>query len=335
MHLINKTPFQVLALPTVCQNDNNHLVVIVKATFDIDTRKQFLNTSDHQQDIFLADQYWGEETDSSLRYEADIALIKPQADVAVNATAYPENGLARVVDAGISIGSMKKTVRVFGQRHWEKAGGGYHISAPQTFETMPLLYENAYGGTGSDARADGVKIADQRNPVGKGYVAPESKFPPEDCALPNLENPDNLIRNWRDQPEPWGLGFIARHWLPRKTFTGSYDLDWEKNRNPLLPRDFKNRAHNAASFGLVAEQYLEGGEEVKLVNLSQAGPLSFILPKYGFHIESHIRNQGNRHQAVLDTVVIEPDDNRVYMTWRTSFQVHWNLSMINWIKVSC
>lgn len=335
MHLANKTPFQVLAFPTVCQNDNNHLIVIVKATFDIDNRKQFLNTSDQQQDIFLADQYWGDATDSSLRYEADIALIKPQTDVAVNATAYPENGSARVMDASISIGSMKKIVRVFGHRQWEKVGGGYQISAPQTFDNIPLLYENAYGGGSPDARDDEVRVADQRNPVGKGYIASESKFPPEDYALPNLENPDNLIQNWRDQPEPWGLGFIARHWLPRKTFTGSYDSDWERNRKPLLPRDFEDRAHNAASYGLAAEQYLEGGEVVKLTNLSQAGPLSFSLPKYGISIESHIKNQSNYRQAILDTVVIEPDDKRVCMTWRTSFQVHWNLSMISWIKVTC
>lgn len=334
MHLINKTPFQVLALPAVCHEDNNHLVVVIKASFDIGNTNQSIEPSADQQEIFLADQYWGEEGVSSLRYEADVALFKLQTDVAVIATAYPENGSsAKALDVGVSVGPLRKVIRVFGQRHWEKAVSGYNISSPQAFDSMSLCYENAYGGSFYDQEND-LSSGDERNPVGKGYIVPGARRSDEELTLPNLENPNNLIQSWRDQPEPWGCGFISRSWQPRKSFTGSYDSHWQKNRSPLLPRDFDNRAYNAASTGLMTTQYLHGGEQVNLVNLSQQGPLAFTLPTLQFSIESYIRNQPGKHQTVLDTVVIEPDEKRVTMTWRSSIQVHWNLAMIDWIKVT-
>jgi hypothetical protein len=198
---------------------------------------------------------------------------------------------------------------------------------------MPIMYENAYGGSFSDEEKD-ITNGDERNPVGKGYIQPGAKQPQPDQPLPNLENPKHLIQEWRDRPEPWGLGYIARSWAPRKDLSGTYDAQWSENRSPLLPVDFNPLSNNAASPGQTSSPYLQGGEPVKLVNLSQYGPLAFTLPFYRFNIESYVKNQRNQHQAVLDTVLIEPDKLSVCVTWRTSFQVHWNLAMIEWIKVS-
>jgi hypothetical protein len=333
MHLINNTPFQALTVPTVCQQDKNHLIVVIKASFDIEANSQVLKISDEQQEIFLADEYWGEADKSSLRYETDIALIKPQTDMVVIGSVYPANGSARVVDAGVSIGPLQKVIRVFGNRNWEKGLTGYQISSPEVFECMPLYYENAYGGSYANPHNE-LPISDERNPVGKGYVEKKSKYIPKEVALPNLENPSHLITDIQDQPVPWSTGFVARSWLPRRNYAGSYDVEWKKKRNPLLPVDFDERAHNAASAGLLAAQYMQGGEPVKLVNLSQDGLLVFNLPNFKFTIESYMRNQRCQHQAVLDTIVIEPDEKRVCLTWRSSFQIHWNLAMIEWIKVT-
>lgn len=333
MHVINKTPFQVATVPTVCHQDTNHLVIVIKASFDMNIAQQGLSLCNDQQDVLFEEVYWGEPGKSSLRYEADIALQKLQTDIIVNATAYAEKGTARTLDTGISIGALQKVVRVFGDRYWEKKGIGYGISHPQVFEKMPVIYENAYGGSKLDVDK-GICVGDERNPVGKGYVDPAAKQPEQGQPLPNLENPVNLIRDWRDRPDPWGYGFIARHWAPRKTLTGTYDAQWSKGRSPLLPSDFDPHSYNSASQGLKAQHYFEGGEPVKLVNLSLSGPISFTLPYYRFNIESYVNNRRNQHQVVLDTILIEPDELRVYMTWRTSFQVHWNLAMIEWIKVS-
>lgn len=332
MHLINQTPFQMLAVPMTCQQDRNHLVIVVKATFDIEANRQ-LKISDVQQQLHLTDSYWGEAGQSSLRYETDLARIKPQADVAVIGSVYPAKGSATVVDSQVTFGSLRKTIRVFGDRYWEKRGSDYKATRPAAFESMPLNYENAYGGSYTNPHSE-LRTCDERNPTGKGYIEKGAEHIPDGCALPNLENPAGLITHVNDQPAPWSTGFVAKSWLPRRSLTGSYDSVWERDRNPLVPEDFDDRAHNAASAGLLVAQFPQGGERVELVNMSQQGPLSFNLPAARFKIESAVRGQRQQHQSVLDTITIEPDNNCVCCTWRSSFNIHWNLSMIEWIKVS-
>jgi len=332
VHLINNTPFQTLAVPTVCHQDKNHLVIIVKASFDIVAGSDVLSVSDEQQEILLADKFWGEPDQSSLRYESDIALVKPGTDVAVIGSIYPDNPPVRVAEAVINVGSYRKTIRVSGDRYWAKGRVGYQISSPEPFDKMALVYENAYGGQCLNADSE-MPSFDERNPCGKGFIDIKSKVIPEALALPNLENPQQLISDIKQQPDPWCCGFVSRAWAPRKNFTGTYDEDWLKNRNPLLPVDFDINVNNAASAGLIVKPYLQGGELVQLENLSPQGRLSFHLPTIDLKTETSVKAERNQHQMVMDTLVIEPDKARVSLTWRTSRQVNWNLSMIEWIKI--
>jgi hypothetical protein len=333
MHIINKTPFQVLALPTVCHEDKNHLLVIIKASFEFNAGNSGVSLCDKQLDIFLEDKYWGEEGESSLRYEADMALVKPKTDVIVNGNAYSGNKPVRALDVGIQVGSLNKVIRVFGNRYWVKSGSAYQITGPEPFEVMPMTYENAYGGRVKDEEA-GITHGDERNPVGKGFILPSLNRPESGLPLPNLENPAQLITNWQHKPEPCGTGYIARSWLPRKILSGTYDEQWLQQRSPLMPEDFDIHSNNAASPGLQAEPYLQGGEAVKLVNLSQSGPINFTLPEFRFTIESSVQNRRSQHSSVMDTLLIEPEYMRLSMVWRVSFQIHWNPAMIDWIRVT-
>ena len=333
MHLINNTPFQTLAVPTVCHRDKNHLVIVVKASFGIKGSSNALSLLDDQQEIFLADQHWSDPDESSLRYESDIALQKSCTDVALIASVYPENPPAKVVEAAISIADSRKSVRVFGNRSWIKSSTGYQVSSPEPFEKMPMVYENAYGGKSPSANS-GEFSWDERNPLGKGFFDWESGHQPDNLPLPNLENPEQLITNIKQQPEPWCTGFVSRSWLPRKSYAGTYDDDWLKTRNPLLPLDFDKNVNTAASSGLAIRPYLKGGELVQLENLSPKGRLAFYLPLIELKIETSIKGDRCLHDAVMDTVVIEPDEERVSITWRTAVPIHWNLSMIEWIKVN-
>ncbi|MFT5659220.1 MAG: hypothetical protein ACI9KN_002503 [Gammaproteobacteria bacterium] len=122
--------------------------------------------------------------------------------------------------------------------------------------------------------------------------------------------------------------------MPRRTYAGTYDEAWLKNRSPLLPLDFHFNVNTAASIGLAFSPYLQGGELVQLENLSRQGKLTFHLPAIELKIETAIRGERNRHAAVMDTIVIEPDEGRVSITWRAAVQIHWNLSMIEWIKIN-
>ena len=84
---------------------------------------------------------------SSNRYEADIAPVKPAAEVIVNGTAHAPNGKAvREMQVGLRLGGLRKVLNVIGDRIYD--AGSY--SAPAPFRTMPIVYERAYGGTTAD-----------------------------------------------------------------------------------------------------------------------------------------------------------------------------------------
>lgn len=333
MHLINQTGFQAIALPTVCHEDEHHIVVIVKGTFNIGNAEQGLIVADHQSEINLADVYWGKPGEFSLKYESDIAISKPGTDVALIGKARSPNGPVRQLDVRLSVGALQKVVRVFGDRFWEKTASGWKMTSPKPFESMPLVYEYAYGGQDPWQEPDAPPDVELRNPVGKGFAGKKSHKAVDRIPLPNLELPQQLISDIRQRPEPAGFGFIARNWQPRSLMMGTYDEAWEAHRSPLLPADFNPASHAAASPGLRADHHFEGGEPVVIENVSSQGPINFSLPENRIKVVTYIDQQRVEHETLMDTVVIESLRNRVILTWRVAITCHWNLFKVEWIKV--
>lgn len=65
--------------------------------------------------------------------------------------------------------------------------------------------------------------------------------------------------------------------------------------------------------------YPQGGEEVELRSLTPSGLLRFRLPERRMPV-TFIPHRGKdvTRQAMLDTIVIEPDAQRLTLTWRSS-----------------
>src|SRR5690606_3006576 len=93
------------------------------------------------------------------------------------------------------------------------------------------------------------------------------------------------------------------------------------------------RSHAAASAGLTADTFLTGGEPVVIVNATPAGRSEFALPAHVLRLAASIAGERIEQPMRLDTVVIEPDHARVALTWRAAFACHWNLSMVEWIRI--
>jgi hypothetical protein len=119
-----------------------------------------------------------------------------------------------------------------------------------------------------------------------------------------------------------GFGPFVRVWMPRRKHAGTYDAAWEKERQPLPPRDFDERFHQCAPEDQQVPGYLRGGESVELFNLSPSGYLKFALPKVALRFETRLGNEVVEHRAVLHTVVLQPDVSRVTMLWHTALPVH-------------
>src|SRR4029077_21012090 len=110
---------------------------------------------------------------------------------------------ASEMEVRLTVGPLRKELRVFGDRQWFRTLGGPAVSHPTAFEKMPLVYERAFGGWDrrpSDTRQHACEV---RNPVGTGFrLSFEEGLP-----LPNIEDPRALLRGLGDRPPPAGVGF--------------------------------------------------------------------------------------------------------------------------------
>jgi len=311
----NRTPFVAEAIPHNDEDFRPVYTLLLKATYDIADNNRLI-LAEQQLPLNFAGEYYGDPATSSIKLEPECTLFKNTADIVLIGHAYPEAPEHLMTRVGVKVGELRKTAIVFGDRVWEK-GANPQISAPQPFDKIPLCWENAFGGT--DPRVeDALKISHEaHNPVGKGYADKKLPFP-DLLPLPNIENPDRLIKHWLDRPEPIGFGFVAPHWLPRGQFAGTYDEQWEKTRKPLVPVDFDRRFFNAGSAGLIAPDYLKGDEEVVIVNASERGRLSFKLPELPnplLQMKFHLSTT-QTHRTELDTLIINTDDHQVSLFWR-------------------
>lgn len=76
--------------------------------------------------------------------------------------------------------------------------------------------------------------------------------------------------------------------------------------------------------------HIKGGEEVVLVGIVPQGKIQFNLPIVSVPMQA-ILNNGERHNLnpVIDTLIIEPDDNRFTMVWRARIALKKNVHEVD------
>ena len=316
LQLKNTSPFkaQVLALPDAQGIDT--LYVVVKATFTLHPK---LALADEQLPVTLADAYWGEPGKSSLKYASEAHLTKPGTDVVVVGEAFAPHGRAAPsVDVGLTVAGRTGGFRVFGDRRWERSFLSTSPSRPEPFVRMPLVYERAFGGVHVEDELLGEIHAEGRNPVGRGFLGKREADELSEVGLPNLEDVQALIRSPGDAQRPMGFGFVAPNWEPRLGYAGTYDERWQKERAPYLPDDFDPRFFHGAHPDWVFEKPLKGGEEVVMFNLSPRMQEKLRIPTCALDITVKIAGQPQTPRPSLETVLLEPSEGRLCLTFRAA-----------------
>jgi hypothetical protein len=272
LDVVNQSPFPAAMLRWEDGRSQPRLTVIVKATFAL---ARGTETAREQRPI-LGQDAGGEGGGAAIRYESDLVPFKPRADVVLVGRAHAPGGrpVAQLM-AGFKVGPLLWTVAVFGDRRWEWRGLGEPvISGPEPFASMELTYERAFGGIDPSG---GMYCPE--NLVGTGFIGKKTRERVHGLALPNLEDPGNLIRSWDSRPVPIGCGFYGRGWRPRLAYAGTYDEGYRRERSPAPPADFAYEFFNGAHPALQVDGYLRGDEEVRLVNLCPGdGDLGLRLP---------------------------------------------------------
>jgi hypothetical protein len=310
----------------------DHCVVVVKGTFAVG-RDGETRPAEVQEPLVYADVHLGDPASSSILYECDFARNKPLADLLVNGKALSPTGRpVPELMVALEFGSIRKEIRVVGDRRWESGLLGARISEPEPFESMSLGYERAFGGSDHshpDPRYQGTEL---RNPIGVGFRKNPDAKAIEGQPLPNLEHPKQSLRSWADVIAPAGFGAIGRGWQPRLALAGTYDQDWLDHRFPFLPDDFDERHFLAAP---VDQQvpHPAGGEVVRCRNLSPGGLFEFALPRMDLPVVFRFRDRDAAVSPRLDTIVVEPDRRRALLVWRASVPLGRKLSALRAVLI--
>jgi hypothetical protein len=314
LQLRNETPFaaQLLLLPNA--NGIDTLFAVIKGTFALGAQ---LALADEQVAVVLADQHHGDPAKTSIRTPSDVCLEKPGTDVLLIGSAWsPDGAPTWQMDVSLRVGPAAKVVRVFGDRCWDVGPTAVSVRWVTPFERMPLVWERAFGGAD---RTDKGETTEPRNPVGLGFRKSAGAKPLADMPLPNIEDPAALISSWKDVPAPAGFAPVAAHWEPRKSFAGTYDDSWQRDRAPYLPTDFDARFFQLAPPDLVVPGGLRGGESVDVRGVKPDGSaIQFVLPTLAVQASFRLDGGEQVRMASLDTLILEPDASRLIMVWRAA-----------------
>ena len=333
--IVNHTPFVCEALQTSDETARTVVVMVIKATFDIRPEITEPTLAEEQLPVNLSGEYWAEPDTSPYKFEPETAFFKPATDVVLVGHAYAARANRAEVDVQLAVGGLSKTLRVFGDRLWDKGVTGIAATAPARFESLPIRYDRAYGGW--DLSNPAEPVCDRRNPLGRGFRRKGAKFQ-AGSLLPNIEDPAHLLSSYDGRSVPAGCGFTHGDWEPRAALSGTYDDAWLQRRSPWLPEGFRRSFFNAASPGLIAPGYLRGDETVMAQGVRPDGArLLARLPALRSP-ECIFKRRGSPPMAAatsFDTLIIDADAQQLQLLWRCCVALPDGLQGLAAIEISC
>lgn len=317
MDLLNTTGFAAAYTQGVEPDGRESLVVVVKGTFNIGANGDEAVRANEQSPLVMADTHTGEPGLSAPVYESEFAPVKRRCDVLLLGTAYAPSGKpTKRMTVGLKVGGMQKAFDVVGDRVWEAGMSGIGPSFAVPFTSKLISYDYAFGGV-DDFHPDQAKhSAFAPNPVGRGYHGVLSSELVEGTPLPNTEERGQHVTHPDGIYKPMSFGPVGRSWESRYKHAGTFDENWLANEFPFLPADFREEYYQSAPFDQQTD-YLVGGEEVVLVNLTPDGRRHFRIPAIDVPVAFFpTRGKPEKTNAVADTLIIEPDLGRFTISWR-------------------
>ena len=335
MELINATRMVAGYTMGIEPSGRELLVVVIKGTFQLSrTSDEPLRLAEEQLPLVMADTFTGEPGLSAPICEVDFAPRKKRCDVLLIGSAYAPGGRPTTrVQVGLHVNGITKSFAVVGHRHWRAGPASISPSDPEPFAVLPFSYDTAFGGMDNKHEDSSKHAAFMRNPVGKGFHKHLRSDWVDGAPLPNTEELNRPVTEPNGNFAPMSFGPIGRGWEPRYRYAGTYDQNWLDNIFPFLPSDFDEQYYQAAPLDQQVNGPL-GGREVTLLNVTADGRRSLTIPS--FEAPVHIfPKRGDRENlnATLDTMVLEPDRERLTMTWRVARPLKRNMFEIAQILV--
>lgn len=331
MKLNTALPVDCLAFKHWAPDDSEMMVIVAKACFGWDGAQA--HALDVPPKLVLEDvMAQGPEGYAPVLSEQDTAPGKTGTDLTVQGVARSPRGVP-MTDWPVSVsvpGILRNEFHVRGPSQWKRGTLQWSLTPPEPVVEVPLSYTLAFGGTvppGVSGPVD-TPIVYEMNPAGVGFVTAErlkddTPFPaPQIGILPEFLANDPLL-----EMRVCGTMPIAKGWLPRRAFAGTFDEDWQRSRQPRMPEDYSFDFWNHAPSALQVRPSLKGDETIVLEGFLHTGPASLTLPGVG--IVAHLPdaapvehgNPGYTASMTLDTIKVNatsPDPSmwNFELVWR-------------------
>lgn len=195
----------------------------------------------------------------------DAAMPKAKAEVLLHAACFTPNGLPLpACPVGFTLGEMSKTLHVSGKRLWKRRADGLFPTEPKPFTSLPLIWQNAFGGEGFAP-----------NPLGRGFRESLTPWGEPVRELPLVEDPANRMGAPTDTPPPAGFLPIDLTWPQRAKKAGTYDAAWFREHWPYFPEDMDWTFFNTAPEDQQQDTFFTGGEPLTLTHMHPEKPILY------------------------------------------------------------
>jgi hypothetical protein len=306
MDLINRTNYATTLTTTSIAEDQMMASVIVKARFRI--KNETLRPVKKQVWAF------GKPVKSNFgEFDEDTPFRKQGVDVMLMGKAYPAGkDPAPRSRFELQVGEFNYAIDVIGDRQWRRSGKKLVASEPKPFESMPLTWEYAYGGK---CKVETGDMPYHANSLGRGYYLSEETA--EGGLLPNLEDPDNPVRNWQEQPKPVGVAPLSRESSLRIMNSIEFDAD----SVPPKITQIKPSYFNNANPDLILSEWPAPGTLIKASGVRPGGgDLSFRLPAGTFHIYVQQADRSYVFPCHLESIIMFTEQKQVMLGFRCCFK---------------
>lgn len=308
MDLENRTAFPSAFFNTIISEERLLGAVVVKAVFKIESSRLIPDSGPPWPvgGIPIKTEF-GE-------LDGETPFLREGVDLILLGNAYSSTDSPNQIDVTVGVGEFSYRMKVFGDRIWIRRSPEEPLIPcdPAPFPFIPLTWEHAYGGT---ADVDAGKMPFAANPIGRGFYLDERQA--EGKPLPNIENPDHLIQNWQDQPDPAGAGPYSREWSLRALRAV------EINHEGPVPRivKFKPAYFNNANPPLILNKIPTVGESVSISNVQPDGKLfTFKIPDLDFHVYVQLQDRPYVFPAHLESMVFLTEESRIVLGYRCVFR---------------
>jgi hypothetical protein len=330
MDLVNQTPVVAdVRVAAIEGSPHRYGMLVAKATFEV--LPDGSTRIDSQDPVPLFDE--DEPTEFGLLPDDSVPRRDRKLEVIVLGQAYSTGRGQMLVE--LAVGNYRQSLLVSGDRWWvSHQAGGRHCD-PQPFETIPMTWDRAFGGS-TQCWIDAESILDLDHPmnkygrgfnaykmaedVGKAFESPTGypQLSPDYVRrLPNIEHPQAAIRHWDDEPRPYCWATIPTdigvHLQRAHDYVHHY-------KRPLSRDDMLRIVYHRAHPDWILD--IPPMDTIVALSGMTAGPrFAFRIPRLRVLADYELGERTGTRELEPHMLLLLPEQSRFYLVYRHFFTI--------------